>query len=229
MARDQADVSVVIPAYEAERYLAAAIESVLAQSLAPREILVVDDGSSDGTVAVASRFEQVRVLREPHGGLARAWNRGIAASSGRYLAFLDADDLWTPDKLRRQVQVMEGTAAPDVVLGAVQQFVSADAAEDFRRRVVCPSGPMPGYAAGAMLARRGVFERVGPFVEDLNLGSFIDWFHRVEWLGLVKIVLSEIHLLRRLHGGNSSLRESASRGDFARVAKAAIDRRRRGR
>lgn len=225
--RSSADVSVVIPAFDAERYLAEAIGSVLAQSVAPREILVADDGSTDGTAAVARRFAGVTVLPGPHLGIGATWNRGIAAAAGRYIAFLDADDLWTPEKLAQQMEAMESRAAPGIVLGSVEQFISADASEEFRRRVACPPGPMPGYAAGAMLARREVFGRVGPFEPGLRMGAFIDWFHRADCLGVATVVLPQIHLLRRLHGGNFSLREAAARRDFARVAKAAIDRRRR--
>lgn len=221
-----ADVSVIIPAYDAERYLAEAVDSVLAQSVGPREVFVVDDGSSDGTATVASTFAAVTVLSAPHLGLGATLNRGIAAAAGGSIAFLDADDLWTPGKLAAQIEALEGAAAPDIVLGAVQQFISPDAPRDFRSRISCPPTPMPGFCAGAMLARRAVFERVGPFDPSLRLGSFIDWFDRAASLGVRTVVLPEIHLLRRLHGGNFSLRESAARSDFARVAKAAIDRRR---
>lgn len=106
-------VSVVIPAYNAERTLRDTVASALAQTLDDLEILVVDDGSHDGTAAVAGAFDKrVRCLSTPNRGVSRARNTGIETARGRYVAFLDADDQWEPDKLRRQVEVLE--ADPDV-------------------------------------------------------------------------------------------------------------------
>jgi len=105
-------VSVVIPAYNAERTLADTVESVLAQTLGDHEVLVVDDGSKDATAAVAGHFgDPVRCISTPNGGVSRARNVGIEAARGRYVAFLDADDQWEPDKLQRQVEVLD--ADPD--------------------------------------------------------------------------------------------------------------------
>src|SRR6476469_5199531 len=99
-------VSVVIPAFDAERFLGEAIESVLAQTYAPVETIVVDDGSSDGTVAVASAYAEVTVVEQPNGGPAAARNRGFAASRGELIAFHDSDDAMTPDKLEVQAGLL---------------------------------------------------------------------------------------------------------------------------
>jgi len=93
----------VIPAYNAELFLADAIRSVLAQTAAPLEIIVVDDGSNDGTAQVAQGFgERVRLIRQPNNGPSSARNNGVAAARGEWVAFLDADDAWLPEKLARQ-------------------------------------------------------------------------------------------------------------------------------
>lgn len=100
-------ISVVIPAYNAELFLADAIRSVLEQTVAPLEIIVVDDGSDDGTARVAQRFgERVRLIRQPNGGPSSARNSGVAAASGDWVAFLDADDAWLPEKLDRQAPLL---------------------------------------------------------------------------------------------------------------------------
>lgn len=101
-------VSVIVPAYNAAEYLAAALGSVLSQTWTDLEVLVVDDESSDRTVEVAERFgPPVVCVRQPHGGVAKARNTGIAAACGRLIAFLDADDVWLPEKLQRQVEYFE--------------------------------------------------------------------------------------------------------------------------
>jgi glycosyltransferase involved in cell wall biosynthesis len=109
--------SVVIPSYDYARFLPAAIASVLAQTDADLELLVVDDGSTDGSLelARACRDPRVRVLARAHAGLPAARNAGMRAARGRYLAFLDADDLWEPEKLALQVGVLEREAAAGLV------------------------------------------------------------------------------------------------------------------
>lgn len=94
-------ISVVIPAYKAETYLAETIESVLRQTLQPIEIIVVDDGSPDRTAEVGARYPEVRVIRQRNAGVANARNTGWLASTGDWLAFLDADDVWEPEFLQR--------------------------------------------------------------------------------------------------------------------------------
>lgn len=101
-------ISVVIAAYNAEAVLRRAIESVLAQTLLPNEILVVDDGSTDGTGRVAEQFgDRVRTIRQENQGASAARNAGIRAASGEWIAFLDADDEWLPHRLALQVRLLE--------------------------------------------------------------------------------------------------------------------------
>lgn len=101
-------ISVVIAAYNAELVVGRAVESVLAQTLAPDEILVVDDGSTDRTRQVIEQFgDKVRYIYQGNAGASAARNTAIEAASGRWIAFLDADDQWLPDRLRLQVQLLE--------------------------------------------------------------------------------------------------------------------------
>ena len=107
-----ARVSAVIPAYNASRYIEETIVSVLKQTLPPVEILVIDDGSTDGTPAIARAFgPPVRAITKQNGGEGSARNRGLDEAAGEFVAFLDADDLWEPTKLEKQVAAM----APGVV------------------------------------------------------------------------------------------------------------------
>ncbi len=220
-------VSVVIPVHNGEQYLAEAIESVLEQTSPPFEVLVVDDGSTDASAALADRYRpQVRCTSQPHAGAGSARNRGIALTSGEYLAFLDADDLWAPTKLARQIAEIVSDPTIDLVFGHMRHFVSQDLDPIEAACLRCPPEAQPGYHCGAMLARRTALRRVGPFREDLRVGEFVDWIARAREHRLREAMLTGVVLSRRLHATNLSRQDMLDRRDFARVVKASLDRRR---
>jgi glycosyltransferase involved in cell wall biosynthesis len=167
-------MSVVIPAWNAAAWIGDALASLAAQGVPVGEVLVVDDGSTDGTAAAAGRRPGVRVLARPHRGPAAARNAGILAAAGRLVAFLDADDVWPPTRVADHLAVLAGDPAAEVVLGATRYEGLPDAE---RRRYRFP-GPEPVATIpsfGAATVRREVFDRVG--LLDERLGHFEDW----EW------------------------------------------------
>ncbi len=215
-------VSVVIPVFNAERFVAEAIESVLGQEGAEVEVVVVDDGSTDGSVAVAERFgDAVRVVRGEHAGIGAARNRGVEGARGEYVAFLDADDLWARGKLARQLGVLMGADAPELVFGMMQQFRGEPGGERVR-----DGEPLPGYFAGAMLTRLETFRRVGPFTTEWRVGEFVDWNARAQDLGLRSAMLEQVVLWRRLHDSNTARMSAGGQQDFVGVVRAALQRRR---
>ena len=109
-------VSVVVPVFNGARFLGECLESLLAQDYPAVEIIVVDDGSSDGSADLADGFAGIRVLRRPHEGLPRTRNAGIRAASGSLIGFCDADDTWKPEKARVQVDYLAAHPACGVVL-----------------------------------------------------------------------------------------------------------------
>jgi len=221
-------VSIIIPAYNRERYIAQAIESVLAQTYRPIEIIVVDDGSVDKTADVANSFsDKVRYFYQPNSGCGTARNTGVLKARGSFLAFLDSDDLWIKEKLFRQMEVLQSDTGLDMVFGHVEHFYSPDLDHDSRRKFVCPAEKMPGYNAGTMFIRQEAFLRVGLFDDHFQFSEFIDWYGRAKDKGLKSVMLPEVLLKRRIHASNIVTLKRDSKTDYIRALKAALDRRRK--
>jgi glycosyltransferase involved in cell wall biosynthesis len=187
----EGDVDVVIPVFNGVRYLRQAIESVLAQSLLPRRLVVVDDGSSDGSAELARSFVSAHVelvvLQKPNGGLSSARNRGLSECGSEFVALLDADDVWLPDKLARQVERFR--TSPLAKLGVVYcdyDDIDADGLPipeypsrklqrglrgRVRRRLL--HGNLVAGSGSGVLVRRTCFARLGGFDEALPCSE--DW------------------------------------------------------
>ena len=198
-------VSVVIPAFNAARYLGAALGSVFAQTLPAGEIVVVDDGSTDDTAQQVRGFPGVRLVARDHGGIAAARNTGVAATSGRWIAFLDADDLWLPDKLERQFAGVAASPGACGAYGWLRTFVSPELPDEVRARFSVDPAPTPGYHASTLMIARETFASVGGFAEDLPSGEFIDWAARARDRALALPMIEVVVALRRVHGTNTVL------------------------
>ena len=208
-------VSVVIPAYNAERFIAEAIESALAQTHPSLEVVVVDDGSTDGTAAAAEGYPGVTLLRRPNGGIGAARNTGVAQATGDFLAFLDADDVWPAGSLSALLAEAEESGA-DAVFGQVVQFGEGRADD----------APTAAPIASAGIFRREAYDRVGQFREDIKVGEFIDWWARAQEAGFRVSTVPVVTLRRRIHTTNTGITQAGSRVDYTRVLRAALERRR---
>ncbi|MBI2434575.1 MAG: glycosyltransferase family 2 protein [Candidatus Hydrogenedentes bacterium] len=222
-------VSVVIPAYNAEAYLAEAIESVLTQAHRPLEIIVADDGSTDDTAGVAARYAADGVHRVwgQNGGTAAALNHGLGEVHGEYLAFLDADDLWTPEKLHVQLPLLEASSEVDAVFGLVEGFATPELGDALTKLIHVPDGANPWYCKGSMLIRASSFFNVGHFAAGLQVGDFIEWYLRAQEKQLKTLVVDEVVLRRRYHQRNQGIVKRDCRIEYVRSLKAALDRRRK--
>jgi glycosyltransferase involved in cell wall biosynthesis len=220
-------ISVMIGVYNAEPYLAEAIESVLAQDYVPLELIVVDDGSNDGSAEVAKSFPQVNYFFQENAGNGAARNRAVEAATGDLFSFVDADDRFTPGKLALQKAALDADPELDMVFGHVREFLSPELDEETRNSLRPPAPePMPWTAPNLMLIRRESFLRVGPFSTTFRVGVTVDWFARASEAGLRYAVLPEVVLERRLHTQNNGLRESGARSQYLDVIRAAMERRR---
>ena len=220
-------ISVIIPAFNAEATLAETLASVLAQTRLPEQTIVVDDGSTDRTAEIAAASSlAVSVVRQSNRGTPAAMNAGVELATGDHIAFVDADDLWTEDKLAAQMRALAAQPELDGVGGHVAMFLCPTNGQEVNQRYRLPDGPEPSWLPGAMLLRRRCFERCGRFDEQLRAGFFIDWYDRAMAAGLDFAMLPDVVLHRRIHPGSLSHRSSMRDGAMVEMARRAIERRR---
>lgn len=198
-------VSCVIPVWNGEKYLAEAIQSVLDQSYPKIEVVIVDDGSTDGTPDVIATFEdRVTSMRQEQSGPAAARNTGIAASKGDFIAFLDFDDIWERSKTALQVDLLLSRPDLSVCLCEVQNFwspeITVPEGADF------PNGadPVSGWFAQSMMIRRSAFDAAGLFDATLRHREAMEWLRRASDAGLKVEIVQQVLVRRRLHLTNRS-------------------------
>jgi glycosyltransferase involved in cell wall biosynthesis len=196
-------VSVVIPAFNAERFVAEAVDSVLAQTYSPVECIVVDDGSSDSTAEVVRGYgPAVRLIQHENQGVAATRNLGAAQADGKLIAFLDADDLWEPTLLDRQLPRLQdiGAVAVTCAMRVVDRqmcTLRTIRAEPFptRQSMLLQEGPVAGPVHG-MIIRRAVFDAIGGFDDELSTSADWDFLFRLLAHGVIAYVDEPLFIYR---------------------------------
>jgi glycosyltransferase involved in cell wall biosynthesis len=208
------EISVVIPVRDGAPFIRRAIESVRAQTLPAAELLIVDDGSTDGTAALLREIGGLVCLGDGRNrGQAAALNLGVAQSRRGLIAFLDADDVWMSDKLERQSAALEEDPGVEAVFGHVRERVDV-ADPRLRPR---DGRVLPARLPSALLIRREAWARVGPFDETLRIGAPVEWYARARASGLRERLLPGVVYERHIHGGNLGLSPGAAAAYFAVV------------
>ena len=220
-------ISVIIPAYNAAATIGETLASVVGQTLPPDEIIVIDDGSIDGTARAALAVSaSISIVSQSNRGAAAALNAGVKQASGDHLAFVDADDVWSRDKLEKQAGVLAQHSNFDGVGGHMGVFFCPTNGAEINKRYRLPDRPEPCWLLGALLLRRHCFDRCGLFAEHLCVGYSIDWYDRARAEGLVFAMQPSVVFHRRIHPASLSHRSLRSDRSMVEMARLAIGRRR---
>jgi glycosyltransferase involved in cell wall biosynthesis len=183
-------ITAVVAAYNAEPWIGEALEAILGQTRPPDEVVVVDDGSTDGTARVLESFgDAIRVVHQPNGGCPAAFNRAFREAHSDFVAMCGADDIWEPRKLEWQAETLAAHPEVDVLFGdarVIGEHRPAALANDLYTEGV-PAGVLDGsmlrdalyrgnfICAPSIAIRRGLFERLGPFIEDYGADDYEYW------------------------------------------------------
>jgi glycosyltransferase involved in cell wall biosynthesis len=214
-------VSVIVAVYNGERFLGATLESIFAQDYTPIEVIVVDDGSKDGSADIARSFEGVNLLRQANAGPAAARNAGLDKASGEFVAVVDADDVVPPDKLSVQISYLLDHPHVSCVLGR-QEWI--DPPTWLQRDAVY--GELGGIPLPSAVFRADTLRQLGGYDPTFRTGEDMDLLIRMRERGLEITVLPNVLLRRRFHGDNLSVVPGLPEQRL-RSLKAKLDRSRR--
>ncbi len=221
-------VSVIVPVYNGARYLRAALQSIFEQDYYPIEVIVADDGSTDNTAAIVRLFPDVTYVGLEHKGVASARNAGLERARGEFISFLDADDLWTPQKTSLQMSYLQGNQHVDCTVGHNRCFREPGVSTpEWLPRKYFEDICVANCSLCALLAHRFVFEKVGSFNPQLRSGEDMDWFMRLRDKGITLETLPDVLFLRRFHDSNMTYEARDDRSHLVNIFKASINRKRR--
>ena len=209
-------ISCIVPVYNSERFLGETLDSILAQSYQSLEVIVIDDGSTDNTAKIAQGYgDRICYQWQPNRGSASAKNHALRLAVGKFVAFLDADDLWLPEKLKRQMALFRDHPNTDLCFTQFQNFWMPEREEEARKYSKHPlSQPLSAWSIATLLTYRSIFERFCSFDEELRGNENMIWFLNAARQGARIEIVNEVLMRRRLHGGNRSRRPQDRSSEF---------------
>ena len=197
-------VSIILPLYNGKKFIESSINSVLSQSYDPFELLVIDDGSSDGGDGLVPADPRIRLFHRQNAGVAASRNFGISQAKGTYLAFIDQDDYWYPEKLQLQMQVLLNDPEPGYVVTLMHNhLVGTTQRPAWLKPELLTEDPV-GLLPSTLVVRRRIFTKIGIFTENLVNASDLEWFIRARKAGVQMRIVNQVLLQRNIHEDNCS-------------------------
>jgi len=224
--RDGLSVSVIVIARNAARFIAQALASIALSQAKPLEILVVDGGSTDDTVAIASCVPDVTIVRQASTGIANAYNEGVARARGEVLAFLSSDDIWLPGKLDRHLSALAENRELLLSVSLVEHFLEPGSTLPAGFRTELFHQVRPGFLMEALVARKRAFDIVGAFDPQFATAEDTDWYARAIDAGLQIEVIRKVLVRKRIHSTNASLMDADGDRNRLRALHASLARKR---
>ncbi len=223
-------VSVIVAVKNGARFLAQALDSILAQDYRPLEIIIVDGQSTDDTARIAHSYPEARFLPQATLGVANAYNQGIAAALGEFVAFLSHDDLWLLEKLSSQVDYMQAHPEIDYTVTRAEFFVEPGFAfPSHLLREELLEGSRVMRIMETLVARRELFDQIGGLDPQFATGEDVDWYARAQDAAVPLAVLDEVLLRKRIHDANTSLTTPGNMGYLLKALQLSVARKRRQR
>jgi len=217
-------VSVIMIVKNGERFIRQALDSILAQSYRPFEIILVDGNSQDKTLEIAREFHPIRILQQAGTGVSDGYNTGIRAATAGFVAFLSHDDLWTPDKLDVQMNYL--MEHPEIMFtNCLRTFFLESGSgipKGFRKHLLI--GEHPAMIMESLVARKTVFDQVGYFNNALRTAEDVDWYSRATDLKIPSYMLPQVLLRKRIHDRNISMDVDKNNKNLLFALRASVER-----
>jgi glycosyltransferase involved in cell wall biosynthesis len=218
-------VSVIIPVFNGEKFIAEAIESVLGQSIKPSEVIVVNDGSTDETEGILKKFgESIQYINQANAGSASARNKGLQIAQSNVIGFLDADDIWVKDKLEKQLNLFRKNPQYEMVIGLLCRIPYSKTDEVLNQKKVKGEYVLQ---LGSVLIQKRVFDQIGNFDESMLQGEDVDLFLRILEAGIKVWGHPDVVQYYRRHDRNLTLNEKQKNFYLLKAYKKSLDRRRK--
>jgi glycosyltransferase involved in cell wall biosynthesis len=218
-------VSIIIAVKDGEHFLAETIDSILKQDYEPFEIIVIDDGSTDGTRQVVERYgNAIRYIFQENSGPAAARNHGIELAQGEFLSFIDADDLWEPNKLGVQVGYMLSHPELQFTVGKGTFFLQEGCSipEGFRKELL--EGEHVCRTVDTLVVRKALFDKIGKFNPEFRVAEDVEWFTRASDQDVPMAIIPEVLIRKRVHDSNLSQNNDVNNQNLLKLFRASIKR-----
>jgi glycosyltransferase involved in cell wall biosynthesis len=226
MPTDSPLISVIIPVLNGERFLAAAIDSIRLQHVAPLEIIVIDDGSTDRTAALVSTLgDDIRYLFQTNQGPSAARNAGLRMANGEIIAFLDADDIWPANRLSLLLKRLQKEPSLEIVLGRLQ-FTGQLTEAERKMRFEGPDNVTMSLSLGSGIYKESVFSKVGLFDERLFHYEDYEWFMRARENDIPIVILKDVTYIYQKRPDSLIRQQDPQARHLIRIFKMSLDRRR---